>query len=103
MNDESEDQDENDEQEDDIELALIFTSEGQVILEEEGELVWASDDDDDFTETFGQEFLDADSDATDVLNYLEDQGLILEDEKGEVQIEQEMNGDGEENEEDEVT
>lgn len=76
-------------------LILVFTVEGQVLLEEDGELVWASDDDDDFAVEFQDEFLDADADAKRVLEYLEEEGLVEEDEKEHVAIEQEVDGDGE--------
>lgn len=50
-------------------LTLIFTAGGQALLEEDGELVWASDDDDDFRQQFPDQFLN-ESDAPSVLSYL---------------------------------
>lgn len=70
-------------------LVLIFTRDGKAILEEDDELVWASDDDDDFAETFDAELLDAD-DAEEILNYLEEAGFLEEEEKAEVEIEVEI-------------
>lgn len=94
MNEEAENQ-ENDEDEEDTvsDLCLVFTAEGGCILEEDGEPVWFSDDDDDFAEQFGDDFL-TEEDSREVLNYLEEEGLIDPEEKPEVDIEQE-NGDDE--------
>lgn len=75
-------------------LILVFTAEGQAMLEEDGEGVWFSDDDDDFQEQFGNEFLDADQDAAEILNYLVDEGSLDEEEKADVEIETEVDGDG---------
>jgi hypothetical protein len=77
------------------ELVLVFTAEGQCVLEEDGEQVWASDDDDDFQTEFENEFLSEDEDSGRVLNWLVDEGWVDEEEKGEVEIETETNGDGE--------
>jgi hypothetical protein len=75
------------------ELTLVFTAEGQCILEEDGEQVWASDDDDDFQVEFGNEFLSEDEDSAHILNWLVDEGWVDEGEKAEVVIETETNGD----------
>lgn len=89
---------ETDDGEETSELTLVFTANGTAVLEEDGELVWASDDDDDFQEnsSLGGEFLDTD-DAEEILNYLEEEGLLETEEKSEVAIETEaVNGfDGE--------
>ena len=87
--DESETDDENDEGSSG-ELTLVFTSTGQVVLEEDSEDVWFSDDDDDFQVEFGKEFLDADEDAGRILNWLVEEGWIDEDEKGNVGVETEV-------------
>lgn len=75
------------------ELVLIFTSNGQCALEEDGEQVWASDDDDDFQTEFGTEFLDPDEDSKRILNWLEEEGWIETDEKSQVDIDVETDGD----------
>lgn len=75
-------------------LALVFTAEGSCVLEEDGEAVWMSDDDDDFAVEFGENlFLEADRDCADVLNYLVDEGWLDEEEKSEVEVETEVDGD----------
>jgi hypothetical protein len=71
------------------ELLLTFTAEGGAVLSDHDEDVWFSDDDEDFAEVFGEGFLEAEIDAEKVLNYLEEEGIIDSDEKGEVAIEQE--------------
>lgn len=78
-------------------LILVFLTGGQVALEENGEQVWASDDDEDFTEEFGDAFHNAD-DAEDVIEYLVDSGLVTEDEAKQLEVEVESL-DGEEGEE----
>lgn len=86
-------------------LILAFLTGGQVALEENGEQVWASDDDDEFTEEFGDAFHDAD-DAEDILGYLVEEGILKESEAAHVEIEVESleedegNGDDEDAEED---
>lgn len=90
---------EEDDGEESGELTLIFTSAGQCVLEEDSEPVWMSDADDDFQEEFGTEFLDADSDAAKILNWLEEEGWLDEDEKENVSVEVETNGDTFDNEE----
>ena len=82
-------EDDDEDEEESGELVLIFTSAGTAVLEEDGEGVWFSDDDDDFREISGNEFLEAELDAATVLNHLVDHELIEEDEKGEVKVEQE--------------
>lgn len=75
-------------------LILAFLTGGQVALEENGEQVWASDDDADFMEEFGDAFHDAD-DAEEILGYLAEEGIITEEEAENVEIEVESL-DGEE-------
>jgi hypothetical protein len=87
------DQDETQNADDSGTLVLVFTAEGQAVLEEDGVAVWMSDDDDDFQEQFGNEFLDPDSDSAEILNWLEEEGWIETEEKEEVEIETEVDGD----------
>lgn len=76
-------------------LVLLFTAEGGVVLEEDGEPVWMSDDDDDFLTEFDNAFLDPDEDGRKILNWLEEEGWLEdEDEKAKVEIVSE-NEDGE--------
>lgn len=81
--------DEDEDGDESSELTLVFTSTGTAVLEENGEGVWFSDDDDDFREVSGNEFLEAELDTAMVLNYLVDEELVEEDEKGDVKVEQE--------------
>lgn len=72
----------NDNETDEFEpLTLVFLVGGQAVLEEgEGEsteIVWASDDDEDFSEQFPDGFL-TETDKEAVLNYLVDEDLIDE-------------------------
>ena len=69
-------------------LILAFLTGGQVALEENGEQVWASDDDEEFTEEFGDAFHDPD-DAEQIIEYLTDCGLIEQDEAEEIEVESE--------------
>lgn len=71
-------------------LVLVFTCTGQAVLEEDDEPVWFSDDDEDFREEFGTEFLSEDDDATKILNWLEEEGFLDPEEKPEVEIETEI-------------
>ncbi len=66
-------------------LWLVFLAGGQCMLEEDGEQCWCSDADDDFTEEFGDAFLDPD-DAEDILAYLVDEGHLTEDEADHIEI-----------------
>lgn len=71
-------------------LFLVFTVGGQAILEEgnddEREVIWASDDDEDFREEFQNEYL-GQADAEKILNYLVRAGDIEDDEKENVILE----------------
>lgn len=62
--------------------ALIFTPHGTAILKasEDGRELWCSDDDDDFAETNPNEFLGA-VDADVIIDYLIDEGLVIEEEE----------------------
>lgn len=83
------------------ELTLVFTAEGQAVLEEDGEPVWFSDDDDDFQIDHGEEFLDPEEDAARILNWLVKNDWVDEDEKSEVEIEIEDDGGDDSESEDE--
>jgi hypothetical protein len=84
-------------------MVLVFLTGGQCALEEDGEQVWSSDDDEDFRDEFGNEFLDAD-DAEEIIGYLVDEGLITEEEADElennIEIESLEEGDEDEDEDD---
>lgn len=93
VEDEVEDDESDDEGEESGALTLVFTSSGQCVLEEDDETVWTSDSDDDFQTEFGTEFLDADTDSARILNWLEEEGWLDEEDKKEVVIETETDGD----------
>lgn len=82
-------------------LILAFLTGGQVALEENGEQVWASDDDDEFTAEFGDAFHDAD-DAEDIIAYLVEEGIVDEEEAEKIEVDveslDEKEDDDEENE-----
>ena len=60
--------------------ALVFTSTGTAVLEDEdGKALWSSDADEDFAETNPNEFL-GDEDADEIINYLADVGLVSDEE-----------------------
>lgn len=80
-------------------LILAFLTGGQVALEENGEQVWASDDDEGFTEEFGDAFHDAD-DAEDIIEYLTDQQIITEEEASAIEVDVESLDEENENESD---
>ena len=85
-------------------LTLVFTSNGQVALEENDEQVWSSDNDDDFKEEIGDDFLN-EEDSLRVLEYLMEQGIINEREAQLVSIDVEdddENENGEDEDEDDV-
>lgn len=71
-------------------LVLVFSAEGQCSLEEDGEVVWMSDADDDFAETFSDDFLEAEADAGEVLDWLVDEGWLEPEEKASVAVETEV-------------
>lgn len=50
-------------------LTLVFLETGTAVLEEDDDQVWASDDDEDFQDEFGNDLLD-EEDAAKVLLYL---------------------------------
>lgn len=64
--------------------SLVFTELGAVeLLDENGRQVWASDDDDDFSDEFGDEFL-SEEDAPDVVDFLIEHELMEDDEEYEI-------------------
>lgn len=69
-------------------LVLAFLTGGQVALEEDGEQMWSSDDDDDFIEEFGDAFHDPD-DAEEIIEYLVDCDIITQDEADDLEVESE--------------
>lgn len=73
-------------------LVLVFTTEGQAVLEEDDEPVWMSDDDDDFQIDFGDEFLEPDEDSAKIINWLVKNDWVSDDEKSEIEIEIEDDG-----------
>jgi hypothetical protein len=68
------------------ELVLVFTAGGQAVLEEDGDVVWSSDDDEDFQEELMIDFL-SEGDTIAVLHYLIDNDYIEEAESPDVAIE----------------
>lgn len=58
-----------------FEYELVIRHDGTLALTQGGEVMWTSDNDDDFSEEFGEEVFDAD-DADDVLDYLEENDYI---------------------------
>jgi hypothetical protein len=75
-------------------LTLVFCTGGQAQLEEDGEVIWHSDDDDDFRSTISEEFLSEDDDAERIFEFLVDKGILTEEEAEECEIEVEsLNGD----------
>lgn len=74
-------------------LILAFLAGGQVALEENGEQVWSSDDDDEFTQEFGDSFHNVD-DAEEIIEYLVDEGIVSEEEADTIEIDEEsLNGE----------
>lgn len=67
-------------------LVLVFLAGGQVELQEDDELVWSSDDCDEWQAEHDGAFLNA-SDAPEVLNFLVDEGWLEQSEKSQVAIE----------------
>lgn len=63
---------------DHAEYELVFDPEGSVtLLDSEHELVWASDSDDDFADDFEGDLFTGD-DAEEILEYLEEHGILPE-------------------------
>lgn len=76
-------------------LVLCFFLDGVAVLEENGEGIWFSDDDEDFRAEHEDEQLDVD-DAETVLEFLADEGIITDEEKSEVEIESDDTPDDDE-------
>lgn len=79
---------------------LVFCTGGQAQLEENGKVIWYSDDDEDFRSTVSDEFL-SDKDQDRVLEYLVEEGFLEEDEATDCEIEVESlesNGEGNDDE-----
>lgn len=56
---------------------LTFFADGHVELTNDAdELVWSSDDDDEFINEFGREFFSDEEDSDDILDYLEECGHV---------------------------
>ncbi len=61
-------------------LELVLRAHGPCeLLNSNDDTLWASDSDDDFREEFNNEFLD-EEDIGEILEYLEDSGILTEDE-----------------------
>ena len=76
---------------------LVFNVIGTAILEnEDGAVLWASDEDADFAETNPNEFLDED-DAEVIVDYLADIGKVREDEEIDVVVDDGSGDDEAEN------
>lgn len=70
------------------ELELAITADGKAELRdaEKDETLWSSDDDDDFRDEFGEEFLVTEDVAEDVVDYLASRELIDSEEADELEI-----------------
>lgn len=68
------------------ELVLVFTVGGQAVLEEDEEIVWSSDNDEDFLEEVGAGFL-TEEDALRILTYLQESDVVTEAEAPDIAIE----------------
>ncbi len=77
-------------------LSLVFMTNGVAVLEEDGEQVWASDDDMDFEEEIGNDILD-EEDATEVLTYLVEHDILTQMESQMIALE--VQEEGSENDE----
>lgn len=72
-------------------LSLVFLHGGTAVLEEDGEIVWASDDDEEFQEVH-DDVLD-ENDKQSVLEYLIEEDILTEEEAQSASIEVEENGE----------
>lgn len=66
-------------------LELTFTRNGGAELSEGDDIIWASDDDDDFRDEFADEFL-GEKDTERVIDYLCDSSEISDDEAESVEV-----------------
>lgn len=68
-------------------MKLLLTEYGTAILTtDSGEQVWSSDDDADFLEEFGDDFI-RDEDAEEIIEYLEEKEELTDDEAEDIEIE----------------
>ncbi len=66
--------------------ALLLTAHGTVqLLDDADNVLWSSDDDDDFSDEFNDEFLE-EADVEDILDYLVEADLLCEDDELDLQI-----------------
>lgn len=63
-------------------FTLLFRADGTVeLLDSSNNTVWSSDEDDDFTEEFGDDMFSDEEDSEDILAYLEEIGKIDSDDE----------------------
>lgn len=73
-------------------MELVFKHSGGVELrsvvdgEADDTVIWASDSDPDFMDSFGNEIMSGDTDAEKVLDWLEDKDIVTEEEAGEIHV-----------------
>jgi hypothetical protein len=66
--------------------ALLLTAHGTAqVLDAEDNVLWSSDDDDNFTDEFSDEFLE-ESDVEDILEFLVDQGYLAEEQELDLRV-----------------
>jgi hypothetical protein len=80
-----------------FEYEFILSETGSASLTQGGELMWSSDNDDDFWEEFGEEVLTTE-DIDEVLEWLEDEGYLPP--RVEVNVIDETDGDEPESDDD---
>lgn len=81
---------------------LVFCTGGQAQLEQNGDIVWYSDDDEDFREEITDEFL-KEEDHKRILEYLVEEDYLTEDQAADCEIEVESLDEEDEEDEDEET
>lgn len=71
-------------------VELVITATGGAILEDKitSAVLWSGDDDPDFMEEFGEDFLTPD-DFEDVLEYLVDEGILTDEEANAAELSEE--------------
>jgi hypothetical protein len=78
------------------ELELAFTPDHvELVNKESEEIEWASDDDDDFRDDFGDELLNADEDGERVILWLKEMDIISDEEADDIEIFDESGSDDE--------
>ena len=61
----------------DYDFVLTFQADGHVELaDSDEELIWSSDDDEEFLDEFGRELFNDEDDSENILDYLDEQGLL---------------------------